>query len=165
MVLGSLQQDFLPTDTASLVEASPGVPLSLWVAVIFVAIGFITAKSSRSSTLFMLGVSMIFVGFGMSLAGVSSQVQGMGNGQEDRDNAKVADVEGFVSNIESVYDVKVVLPEGEDFEVSPERERDARVIQDGIAYEVLVVQDPDSYEPTLIPVATDSVESVEFRKK
>ena len=171
MVLVSLQQDFLPTDTASSLSVSPEVSLTLVLGAVLMVIGivvfvsfssFAVRRVRKDITLFFLGVLMACVGFGIAFSDVTGQVESEEAAIED---ARVADVEGFVSNIESVYDVQVVLPEGVSQEVSPDEPREVRVVQDGITYEAVVVQDPDSYEPSLDIVSSSDVEGEELRKR
>ena len=171
MVLVSLQQDFLPTDTVSMLEAPDDFSPLIILALSVLAIGFIImivsvylAKKSESSSfkLLMFGVVVVIGGGVLLFIGGMSQIE---EAQEDRDVALSADVKSFVSNIESVYEVKVLLPEKKYLEVSPKKERDIRVIQDGTVYEVVVVQDPDSYEPTLAVVSSVETEGFELKKR
>lgn len=81
------------------------------------------------------------------------------------EEAETKDTSNFVSNIEHLYDVEVVLPKVEDYSVSPEEKASIIAVQDGIGYEALVAQNPDTYEPTLIMIASEASTITEFRKK
>ena len=75
--------------------------------------------------------------------------------EQSRDN--------FISNIESVYDAEVVKLDTS--YISPANKVELIVSQDGVAYEVIATQDPDTYEPSLMVIASPTSEVTEIRKK
>ena len=75
--------------------------------------------------------------------------------EQSRDN--------FISNIESVYDAEVVKLDTS--YISPANKVELIVSQDGVAYEVIATQDPDTYEPSLMVIASPTSDITEIRKK
>lgn len=162
MTLIALQQDFLPTDTLSNVVQDAGNPYLVIPGLVLLVAGVILIIQSPSFTAFLVGLFMVMGGGFVFTSGDGDSAV------EYNESVKVAtvkDASSFVSNIESAYDVEVVLPDDEDYAVTPEKKRSIIAVQDGVGYEALVSQDSDTYEPTLIMIATEASDITEFRKK
>ena len=75
--------------------------------------------------------------------------------EQNRDN--------FITNVETVYDVEVQKLDESD--LTPTSKVELIVSQDGVAYEVIGTQDPETYEPSLMVIASPTSEVTELRKK
>lgn len=169
MIALTLQQDFLPTDVQ--VGDPPfsvehmGVVMIVFagVALAAVIIGIILEKHPKPLMRWLpkIFIILVMVSCIASLAVTMADVNDYFDvKQEARELAK----DNLIKNIQSVYDVELVR--GVDiYSTSPGENPELLVIQDDVAYEVVLKQNPDTFEPTLIVIASPDSKITELRKK
>lgn len=165
-----LEKEFLPTDPqfgdkSAFLDWSES---AFWIVVISLAVMTIisvTLEDELSKPLpaqlakIASRVLMVAV-FAFTVATLMSAINHYDAQEEAREVAKG----NLITNIQTVYDVEVV--QGLDnYNVSPDSKPELSVIQDEVAYEVFLKQNPETYEPTLIMVASPDAEVRELRKK
>ena len=88
----------------------------------------------------------------------------LGDFLENKEKTEETSVQNLIDNITSIYDIELV--EGIEIEkTGPDSNPTAVVVQDNVGYEVMVRQNPETYEPTLIVIASPDSEVTSIRKK
>lgn len=165
----TMQQDFLPTD-AQFGEPPAildwfGIGFGVWMALMIAAIAILNysatlpQKTSQVKAGVFLGFAVVtgivFMSCLVSMTNDYSAIK-----QEAREVAK----ENLIQNIHSVYDVELIK-ELDNRSTSPDNSPEILVIQDDVAYEVVLKQNPETYEPTLVMIASAGSDITELRKK
>lgn len=164
MPLIAMQNDFLPTDTVA-----PGsmwldnhwfgpVMFGCWIGCVILAI--ISVESHGFPGAGILALVFLVGGFTSTGIHVAETLQRTSATQE----ANEKNEQNLIKNVETVYDVEVV-EDGKTSEVAPENSPTILVIQDEVGYEVILKQNSETYEPTLVMIASPDSEVKELRKK
>lgn len=108
------------------------------------------------------------IAMGMSIVGglvfmITASQMSISYSDTKREAQEVAK-ENLIVNIQSVYDVELI--KGIDsYYTSPDNKPELLVIQDDVGYEVILKQNPETYEPTLVLISSPDSEITELRKK
>ena len=147
---------FLPTDQDS------GM---YWI--VYVILGGIILAFILNLVAACLGegkVSNWFVGAALVCVGVAlSSIIALWVTDAGEEELSNSNKQNLIENINQVYDIdSVELPKGEI--VSPRESRDIIVMVDGFAYEAILTQNEDTYEPNLVLISSPNVELPDIRK-
>ena len=165
-------QNFLPTDAVvndapllldySLDQAVGIAPIVIGLIVFVFGLIGLQDKSMRVGQAicsFIVGAVLVVGGAGFVVTSIVHAV----NYEEAKLEMRKTNIDSLVSNLESVYDVEVVR-DNSLLNISTTATPKIMVVQDETAYEALVRQDSDTYEPTLLMVASPDATIKEFRK-
>lgn len=173
MITIALKQDFLPTDIQiGDPPASFLNPLSWGLEILLGAIFVVGLTAvlyyifeNHPKKLFRVGTRVLMVlVIVLAMGWVAACMVFMNNYSNTMQAAREETKENLVQNIHSVYDVELIR--GIDiFKTSPEHSPELLVIQDEVAYEVVLKQNPETFEPTLVLITSPDSQVTELRKK
>lgn len=158
-----LEKEFLPTDPQygdqpAILDWSDFALVALLISV--VVTGLLSAiLQSFILPKIIMGVSVV-AAFGLLIAATMTSI----NYSDTKREAREVATDNLIENIQSVYDVELINGITS-YYTSPEYTPELLVIQDNIGYEVILKQNPETYEPTLVLISSPDSEITELRKK